>query len=128
VVGIIGATSMVIEAILIGTLTVTSYRAVPEQTKPECTGRYHCETANGENVSELGIAVSQDFIRSGQIHFGDVLYIPTIGYRIVNDVMSARLRRSVDIFVYTRNEEKKIGVRHWKVFLIHEKQKSPEGE
>jgi len=119
---------MLIEAILLGTLTATSYRAVPEQTKLTCTGRYHCETADGENVSELGIAVSQDFIRSGKIHFGDVLYIDTIGYRIVNDVMAARIHNSVDIFVYSYAEEKKIGVRHLKVYLIQQKQKSPEEE
>lgn len=119
---------MLIEAILLGTLTVTSYRAVPEQTKPECTGRYHCETADGENVSELGIAVSQDFIRSGQIHFGDVVYLPPFGYRIVNDVMAARIHNGVDLFVYTRAAEKKIGVRHLKVYLIRQKQKSSEEE
>jgi 3D (Asp-Asp-Asp) domain-containing protein len=110
--------SMIVKAILLGTLIITSYRATPEQTKPGCKGRYHCETSIGENVNELGIAVSQDYLRSGRIHYGDVVYVSGIGYRIVFDAMSSRWNERMDIFVYTRAEEKKIGVRRAKVYLI----------
>jgi len=119
---------MLIEAVLLGTLTVTSYRAVPEQTKPECTGRHHCETSIDENVSELGVAVSQDLLAGGQVHYRDVLFISGVGYRIVNDCTARRLHNTVDVFVYTRAEEKAFGVRHLKVYVVREKQKSPKGE
>ncbi len=109
---------MIVELLLLGTLTATSYRAVPEQTKPSCTDRSHCETANGDNVSELGVAISQDFLDSGIVHFGDCLYIDGVGFRIVNDCMHRRHKRCVDVFVYTYAEEKKFGTRHLKVWVV----------
>ena len=109
---------MLIEAILLGTLTATSYRAVPAQTKPECTSRDHCRTAIDENVSELGIAVSQDLLASGKVHYRDVLFIDGLGPRIVNDCLNSRIHNSVDVFVYTRAEEKAFGVRHLKVWVL----------
>ena len=109
---------MILEAILIGTLTATSYRTTPMQTKPECTSRDHCRTAIDENVSELGVAISQDLLASGTIHYRDVLYIDHVGYRIVNDCLNKRIHNSVDVFVYTRAEEKAFGVRHLKVWVL----------
>lgn len=109
---------MFIEAILIGTLTITSYRAVPEQTKPECRGNHDCTTSIGENVSELGIAVSRDLLASGKVHYYDVLYIDGIGYRIVFDTMHPRIHNTVDVFVYSKAREKAVGVRHRQVWLI----------
>jgi 3D (Asp-Asp-Asp) domain-containing protein len=118
---------MTVEAILLGTLLVTSYRPVPEQTKSTCTGRHACETSIGENVSELGVAVPQDWISSGKVHYRDVLYIDGVGYRIVFDCLNVRVHDSVDVFVYIRAEEKAFGVKHKKVYLIRQKQKSPGG-
>ena len=109
---------MIIKLLLLGVLQVTSYRAVPEQTKPECINNSRCRTSINENVSELGIAVSQDLLKSGVVHYGDVLYVEGYGYRIVNDVMNPRLTNAVDLFVYTRAEERKIGVRHNRIWLI----------
>lgn len=109
---------MLVEAILIGTMTITSYRAVPKQTKPECTGRHHCETSISENVSMLGTAVSQDLLASGKVHYRDVLYIPGVGYRIVDDCTHARLRNTVDVFVYTKAQEKAFGVKHLRVWVL----------
>jgi hypothetical protein len=43
-------------AILIGSMYVTSYRAIPSQTKPR---GYHW-TSSGERTNTHGIAVSQD--------------------------------------------------------------------
>lgn len=110
---------MLVEAILIGIMTVTSYRAVPEQTKPTCTGRHHCETSIGDNVSETGAAVSQDMLRTGIAHYGDVICVDGFGCRIINDCMAARHKRRVDLFVYTKEEEKRIGTRNLKVWIIH---------
>lgn len=109
---------MIAEMILLGTLTATSYRAVPEQTKPECTSRNHCRTANGENVSELGVAVSQDYLDGGILHYGDCLYVDGVGFRLVNDCLNRRYTKRIDIFVYNYDEEKKFGVRRLKVWVI----------
>ena len=109
---------MLIKCILLGILVATSYRPVPEQTKPECTNRSTCRTANGENVSQLGVAVSQDYLNSGVLHYGDCLYIDGVGFRIVNDCLNRRYKRRVDVFVYTLAQEKKFGVRHLKVWLM----------
>lgn len=109
---------MYIKAIFLGVLMATSYRPVPAQTKPTCLDRHHCETANGENVSELGVAVSQDFLDSGQLHFGDCLYIDGVGFRLVNDCLNYRYKKRIDVFVYTKDEEKAFGVRHVKVWIV----------
>jgi 3D (Asp-Asp-Asp) domain-containing protein len=109
---------MLVRALLLGTLTVTSYRATPAQTKPACRSNHECQTSIGENVSELGVAVSPDLLASGRVHYRDCLYIPGIGYRIVFDTTNKRLRNTVDVFVYERVEEKAFGVRHLKVWVI----------
>ena len=113
---------MLVKVLLLGILTATSYRPVPAQTKPECTSRDHCRTANNENVSELGVAVSQDFLDSGRLHYGDCLYIDGVGFRVVNDCLNRRYKESVDVFVYTLKEERAFGVRHLKVWLIRSMQ------
>lgn len=110
---------MILEAILIGTMTITSYRAVPEQTKPTCTGRHNCETSIGENVSELGVAVSQDLLASGKVRYRDVLFIPSVGARVVNDCTHPRLRNHVDVFVYSKSAERAFGIKHLQVWVIH---------
>lgn len=107
-----------IKLIFLGILTVTSYRAVPAQTKPECTNRHHCETSIGENVSELGVAVSPDLLLSRRVNYRQPVYIDGIGWRIVDDVMAPKNHNAIDVFVYTRAEEHAIGVRHAKVYTV----------
>ena len=109
---------MMIKLLLLGALHVTSYRPVPAQTKPECLNRHNCETAIGDGITMFGVAVSQDFLKSGQIHYGDILYVPGFGYRVVNDTMNARHKRSVDLLVFTREEEKRVGVRTLSIYLV----------
>lgn len=109
---------MLAQAVLIGVLTVTSYRPVPEQTKPTCTSRDHCRTSIDDGVTKYGIAVSQDLLRSGRVHYGDVLWVDGYGWRIVNDTMNPRKTNSVDMMVFTRAEEKAVGVRHLRVWGI----------
>lgn len=99
-------------------MTVTSYRPTPAQTKPECKDRDHCYTSIGENVNELGLAVSQDLLRSGKVHYYDTLYIEGIGFRAVFDCMAYRHRNSVDLLVYTYAEEHRIGVRKLRVWKV----------
>ena len=111
-----------IKLILLGTLTVTSYRAVPAQTKPTCTDRHHCETSTGENVSELGLAVSQDLLLSGRVKYGDIVCVEGYPCRIAFDTMAPRNRNAVDLFMYTKAEERAVGVRHLKVWVAQREQ------
>lgn len=56
--------------------------------------------------------------------YGDMLYIPGYGSRIVNDVMNVRHKNAVDIWVRTHDEEKKIGIIKMHVYVM----KTPERE
>jgi 3D (Asp-Asp-Asp) domain-containing protein len=109
---------MIAKTIALGLLTLTSYRATPAQTRPGCKNNHECVTSIGENVSELGVAVSPDLLANGVVHYHDVLYIPNIGFRIVNDTMASKNHKAIDVFVYTVNEERAFGVRKSNVFLI----------
>jgi 3D (Asp-Asp-Asp) domain-containing protein len=104
--------------VLLGTCTITSYRPVPAQTKPECVSRDRCRTSIDDGITQYGAAVSQDLLKSGQVHYGDVLDIEGIGLKIVNDTMNPRHRKHVDLLVFSYAEEKKIGVQHRKVWVI----------
>jgi len=118
---------MVGKLILLGVLQVTSYRPVPEQTKPECRDRWHCATSIGDGITKYGIAVSQDMLISGEVHYGDILCVEGYGCRVVNDCMGPRARRAVDLLVLTRDEEKAVGVRHLEVYALR-KTKIAEGD
>lgn len=113
---------MLFEAILIGTMTLTSYRATPAQTKPSCRSNHECTTSIGENVSELGAAASQDLLKSGKLHYRDSVYIEGVGFRIINDCTHARLRNTIDVFVYTKAQEKAFGVRKLRVWRVRRKE------
>lgn len=113
---------MIAKLVLLGVMQITSYRPVPEQTKPECTNRNHCRTSIGENFSEIGIAASQDLLKSGRVHYNDCVYIEGYGFHVIDDTMANRITGAFDLPVYTRLEEKKIGVRHLKVWLIERPQ------
>ena len=103
-------------------VTVTSYRPVAEQTKPECTNRFHCTTSIDDGVTKFGVAVSQDLLKSGKVHYGDVLVIPGYGNRVVNDTMAPRHTNAIDLMVLTRDEEKAVGVRKLTIYLMEVKQ------
>lgn len=109
---------MQVTLVLLGVLCITAYRPIAEQTKPSCTDRHHCETSTGENVSELGLAVSQDLLKSGQVHYGDMIIVDGYAPRIVDDTMALKNHKAVDLLVYTRAEERSVGVKHRKVWVI----------
>jgi 3D (Asp-Asp-Asp) domain-containing protein len=109
---------MIAHVILLGVLTVTSYRPVAQQTKPECTSRFNCTTSIDDGVTKYGVAVSQDLLKSGKVHYGDVLYVPGYGYRVVNDTMNARHKNRIDLMVFTHNEEKQVGERTLTIFKL----------
>lgn len=109
---------MLATAILLGTLVVTSYQPIPAQTKPECKGRFACTTSIDDGITKYGIAVSQDLLRSGRVHYGDILWIDGYGSRVVNDCMGLKARNAVDLLVFTRGEEKQVGTRHLRVYVV----------
>lgn len=120
---------MMAQLIVLGVLTVTSYRPVAEQTRPECTSRFHCTTSIDDGVTKFGVAVSQDLLKSGRVHYGDILWVDGFGYRVVNDCMGlvrhqggkvVPITNSIDLMVFTRDEEKAIGTRHKKVLIFTE--------
>jgi len=99
-------------------MAVTSYRATPAQTRPDCKGRFACTTAEGDGITRHGVAVSQDLLKSGRVRYGDVLYIDGFGFRVVNDCMNARITNAVDLLVFTKAEEKAVGVQRRNVYLV----------
>jgi hypothetical protein len=107
--------------VFLATVTVTSYQPLPQQTRQGCNGIHDCFTAVGDIPTKSGVAVSQDFLRSGQVHYGDVLDIEGIGLKVVNDCMNKRHKKSIDIMVWSYEEEHRIGVQHRKVWVIHTK-------
>jgi hypothetical protein len=124
---------MILELALIGLLQVTSYRSVPNQTD---STPHH--TSTGGHVHEHGIAASRDLLcpaaflkkkvmrthRRGpkcpkdRLHYGDWVYVEGFGLKVVNDCMAARHRRSIDIWVGTFEEEKRVQVRKGEVWRV----------
>lgn len=101
--------------LFLGTMQVTSYRSVPNQTDDS---PYY--TSIGEHVNCHGIAVSRDLLKrwGGPLNYGDAVYVEGYGLKIVNDVMGAKSIKALDIWVETANEEKKIGVKHKRVWVL----------
>jgi hypothetical protein len=132
---------MFLELVLLSTLTVTSYQPVSSQTD---SSPFH--TSTGELVTRGGVAVSRDLLHDtrpnlrphctcGKLHYGDHLYISGHGIRYVNDVMGDSqcvrwankqcvqrqlIRNWVDLFVWTYQEEKAVGVQRRQVYRIKE--------
>jgi len=97
-------------------MQITSYRSVPEQTDDS-----PFYTSIGEHVHPHGVAVSRDLLKrwGGPLNYGDQLYIEGFGFKVVNDTMNARYKRSVDIWVGSYDEEKRIGIKHGRVWIVH---------
>lgn len=104
---------MLIESVLLGFLTVTSYRPIEGQTDDSPTW-----TSIGDRTTKFGVAVSQDLLKDQSVKYGDVLYIEGYGFRVVNDCMNARHKKAIDLLVFTKREERAVGVRHLKVFVV----------
>lgn len=102
--------------VLIGNMTLTSYRSVPEQTDDT---PFH--TSVGEKVSVRGCAVSRDLLKrwGGPLNYGDLIYIEGIGFKFVNDCMALRHKQSIDIWVETYEDEKRFGIKKGNIWLIH---------
>lgn len=133
--------NLVLVAILIGELTVTSYRSVPQQTD---STPYH--TSTGAHVEPGGVAISRDLLCGAcrklhkrcahpeytkKIHYGDWLFVEGYGFRFVNDCMSdtsdirvkgKRKKRlisnQIDIWVRSYKEERTVGIKKLNVYKI----------
>jgi 3D (Asp-Asp-Asp) domain-containing protein len=110
---------LLIVGLLLGQMTITSYRSVHKQTddSPHFT-------SIGEHVHPHGCAVSQDLLKKngGPINYGDFIYIEGYGIKVVNDTMHKRIKKSVDIWVATYQQEKRIGVKRKNVWIIRTKE------
>jgi len=132
--------SLIIVSWLIGTLTITSYRSVPQQTD---STPFH--TSTNERVRSGGAAVSRDLlcgacrrlharcrrpeVRS-KVHYGDYVLVKGHGILRVNDIMGVTkydkktkkrypITKAIDIWVSSYKEEKAIGVQKREVYLIN---------
>ena len=130
--------NLVFVAVLIGELTVTSYRSIPAQTD---STPFH--TSTGEPG---GAAVSRDLLCGAcrklhkrcrhpeyakKLHYGDWLYVDGYGFRFINDVMGKTsttkvngrrhkriITNQIDIWVSSYKEEKIVGFSKLKVYKI----------
>lgn len=98
---------------LIGNMTVTSYRSVPEQTDSS-----PFITSIGERTHRNGVAVSQDLLRNGVVKYGDIIFVEGYGFKVVNDTMNARHKNHVDLWVETKEQEKLVGVQKLNIYRI----------
>ncbi len=97
-------TMILLCGILVGPVSITSYRSVPSQTDSS-----PFITSIGERVHPHGIAVSQNLLKrwGGPLNYGDMVYIEGVGFKIVNDVMNPRHKNAIDVWVTDLNAEKK---------------------
>lgn len=116
--------TLVMVTVLVGSLTLSSYRSVPAQTDSS-----PFITSTGEHVTPGGVAVSRDLLKrwGGPLDYGDHVYIEGVGIKRINDCMAARHRNSVDVWVATFADEKAFGVRSGRVWLIHPIYRKGEG-
>lgn len=109
--------NLLLTATLLGSMIVTSYRSVPEQTDNS-----PFITSIGEHVCKDGVAASQDLLLSGKVKYGDWVYIEEIGFKRINDTMNKRHVNRMDVWVGSFKEEKafheRFGNRKLKIYLI----------
>ena len=112
---------LLLSCIFLGQLSITAYRSIPSQTKGKGHTQQEClYTSISEKVNVHGCAISQDLLVSGQVRYGDLLYIEGIGFKFVNDCMNQRHKDSLDIWVRWKEDEHRIwiGPRKRDVWLI----------
>ena len=107
--------SLFLAAILIGTVQVTSYRSLKEQT--DATPYI---TASGDHVHRNGVALSRDLLVrfGGVVNYGDIVYVENYGFKVVTDTMNKRHKKHCDLWVATEEEEKAVGWRVGRLWLI----------
>ncbi len=101
--------------LLLGNLTLTSYRSVALQTDST-----PFIAADGSHVTPYGCALSRDLLKrwGGPVSYGDIVYVEDFGFKVVNDTMNKRHSNRIDLWVATYKEEAEVGVQQKKVWLI----------
>lgn len=106
-----------LESQYLGSFIVTSYRSVKNQTDST-----PFITSIGERVCSDGVAVSQDWLRSKKLKYGDWIYIQDVGLKRINDTMNKRWRNRFDCWLPFYSMEHqfylKFGKRKLKIWLI----------
>lgn len=92
---------MLIETLVLGSMMVTAYRSVPEQTDAS-----PFITSIGHHTHPYGCAASQDLLASGRVKYGDYLVIQGVGSCVVNDTTNARHTNLIDVWVESYEQEK----------------------
>ncbi|KUG27846.1 hypothetical protein ASZ90_002302 [hydrocarbon metagenome] len=104
--------------------TVTAYTDSPRENmgpgKP-------VGTAIGTKIRPGIVAVSRDLLKAGWT-YGKKVYIEDLGVFIIEDTMSPRFSKRIDIAVQDMHHAKRIGKRPGKtVVLLHPKDAAPSG-
>src|SRR6185295_18965861 len=117
---------VLIIGLLLGNLTVTSYRSVPNQTD---SSPYF--TSTGERVHKGGAAISRDLLKrwGGPVDYGDYVLIEGFGIYKINYCMGQTkwdkvnhkripIKKPIDIWVSSLEEERRINISKRKVYLF----------
>jgi 3D (Asp-Asp-Asp) domain-containing protein len=93
-------------------VTATAYSSTPDQTDST-----PFITASGARVRPGTLAVSPDLLRDGAVRFGDQVRIEGRLY-VVEDTMHRRWRRRVDVWMPSRGEARRWGVRRVRMEVL----------
>lgn len=100
------------DAKVLKNIRLTAYRSVQNQTD---SSPFH--TSIGHRTHPYGCAISRDLIGS-VLNYGDIIYIPGFGFRVVNDVMGPKATKSIDLWVASKSDEARVGVRKVTVIIL----------
>ncbi|EGJ48714.1 3D domain-containing protein [Desulfocurvibacter africanus] len=93
-------------------LTVTAYSPRPEETNED-----PFTTASNRPVRPGIVAVSRDLFDEGWV-FGRKVYIKGMGVFTIDDLMHARKRNQVDIFMFETAKARDFGLQKLEVYLL----------
>jgi 3D (Asp-Asp-Asp) domain-containing protein len=93
-------------------LTISAYSPEPAQTDDT-----PFITASNSKVREGIVAVSRDLYKKGW-KFGREIYIKGLGVFTVEDLMHARKRNQVDVFMFSKDRALRFGRQQKRVYLL----------
>lgn len=99
-------------SVTMSVVTVTAYH--PGVTAP---GSPKGITASGQKVSEGMMAVSRDVERSLNLNFGDRVLLHGMGVFDFQDRMHPRCKKKADVFMKSKKNAVKFGVRRYVVLV-----------
>lgn len=99
---------------ILNNITVTSYNNHMNQTDDSPN-----ITATNRPVRENMVAASFDLLNKGFVHYGDLVYIDCMKqWYVVEDTMNKRFERTLDIFLFDKEESLKIN-KKCNIEIIH---------